>query len=49
MITREWKVFFATLKKEKLYQIPTYRMKKEEVKTIDDKLNTMEFKVFGGH
>ena len=23
--------FFATLKKEKLYQIPTYRMKKEEV------------------
>ena len=24
-------------------------MKKEEVKTIDDKLNTMEFKVFGGH
>ena len=26
--------FFATLKKEKLYQIPTYRMKKEEVKTI---------------
>lgn len=34
MIMREWKVFFATLKKEKLYQIPTYRMKKEEVKTI---------------
>ena len=26
--------FFATLKKEKLYQIPTYRMEKEEVKTI---------------
>ena len=26
--------FFATLKMEKLYQIPTYRMKKEEVKTI---------------
>ena len=26
--------FFATLKKEKLYQIPTYRMKREEVKTI---------------
>ena len=26
--------FFATLKKEKLYRIPTYRMKKEEVKTI---------------
>ena len=26
--------FLATLKKEKLYQIPTYRMKKEEVKTI---------------
>ncbi|MBQ9078402.1 MAG: DDE-type integrase/transposase/recombinase, partial [Ruminococcus sp.] len=25
--------FFATLKKEKLYQIPTYRMKREEVKT----------------
>ncbi len=24
----------STLKKEKLYQIPTYRMKKEEVKTI---------------
>ncbi|WP_367267470.1 hypothetical protein, partial [Ruminococcus sp.] len=24
----------ATLKKEKLYQIPTYRMKREEVKTI---------------
>ena len=26
--------FFATLKKEKLYQVPTYRMKREEVKTI---------------
>ena len=26
--------FFATLKKEKLYQIPTYRMKCEEVKTV---------------
>ena len=26
--------FFATLKKEKLYQIPTYRMEREEVKTI---------------
>ncbi|MBE6843482.1 MAG: transposase [Ruminococcus sp.] len=26
--------FFATLKKEKLYQIPTYKMKCEEVKTI---------------
>ena len=26
--------FFATLKKEKLYQIPTYKMKREEVKTI---------------
>ena len=26
--------FFATLKKEKLYQIPTYRMKHEEVKTF---------------
>ncbi len=26
--------FFATLKKEKLYQIPTYRMKREEVKTV---------------
>ena len=26
--------FFATLKKEKLYQIPTYRMKREEVKTF---------------
>ena len=26
--------FFATLKKEKLYQIPTYRMKREEVKAI---------------
>ena len=26
--------FFATLKKEKLYRIPTYRMTKEEVKTI---------------
>jgi transposase InsO family protein len=25
--------FFATLKKEKLYQLPTYRMKREEVKT----------------
>ena len=25
---------FCTLKKEKLYHIPTYRMKKEEVKTI---------------
>ena len=26
--------FFATLKKELLYRIPTYRMKKEEVKRI---------------
>ncbi|MEI3019642.1 IS3 family transposase [Ruminococcus sp.] len=26
--------FFATLKKEKLYQIPTYRMKHEKVKTV---------------
>lgn len=26
--------FFATLKKEKLYRIPTYRMTKDEVKTI---------------
>lgn len=26
--------FFATLKKEKLYQIPTYKMTKEEVKTV---------------
>ncbi len=26
--------FFATLKKEKLYQIPTYLMEREEVKTI---------------
>ena len=26
--------FFVTLKKEKLYQIPTYRMKREEVKTV---------------
>ena len=26
--------FFATLKKEKLYQIPTYKMTREEVKTI---------------
>ena len=26
--------FFATLKKEKLYQIPTYRMTRNEVKTI---------------
>ena len=26
--------FFATLKKEKLYQIPTYRMTREKVKTI---------------
>ena len=26
--------FFATLKKELLYRIPTYRMTKEEVKTI---------------
>ena len=25
--------FFATLKKEKLYQLPTYRMKREDVKT----------------
>ena len=24
-------------------------LSQEEVKTIDDKLNTMEFKVFGGH
>ena len=34
MIMPVWKVFFATLKKEKLYQIPTYRMKREEVKTV---------------
>ncbi len=26
--------FFATLKKEKLYQIPTYRMTREEVKSV---------------
>ena len=26
--------FFATLKKEKLYQIPTYQMKREEVRTV---------------
>ena len=26
--------FFATLKKEKLYQLPTYKMKREEVKTV---------------
>ena len=26
--------FFATLKKEKLYRIPTYRMKRDEVKTV---------------
>ena len=26
--------FFATLKKEKVYQLPTYRMKREEVKTV---------------
>jgi len=26
--------FFATLKKEKLYRIPTYRMTKEKVKSI---------------
>lgn len=26
--------FFATLKKEKLYQIPTYRMTREEVRTV---------------
>ena len=26
--------FFATLKKEKLYQIPAYKMKSEEVKTV---------------
>ena len=26
--------FFATLKKEKLYQIPTHKMSKEEVKTV---------------
>ena len=26
--------FFATLKKEKLYRIPTYSMKKDEVKTV---------------
>jgi len=26
--------FFATLKKEKLYRIPTYRITREEVKTI---------------
>ena len=27
-------IFFATLKKEKQYQIPTYRMKREEVKAV---------------
>ena len=26
--------FFATLKKEKLYRIPTYRMSREEIKTV---------------
>ena len=26
--------FFATLKKEKLYRIPTYRMRKDEIKTV---------------
>ena len=26
--------FFATLKKEKLYRIPTYRMTRNEVRTI---------------
>lgn len=26
--------FFAALKKEKLYQLPTYRMKREEAKTV---------------
>lgn len=26
--------FFATLKKEKLYQLPTYRMRQEEVKSV---------------
>lgn len=26
--------FFATLKKEKLYRIPTYKMKRDEVKTV---------------
>ena len=26
--------FFATLKKEKLYRLPTYRMTREEVKTL---------------
>ena len=26
--------FFATLKKEKLYRIPTYRMTREDVKTV---------------
>ncbi len=34
MIMREWKVLLLLLRKRKLYQIPTYRMKKEDVKTI---------------
>ena len=31
------------------FEAGNVELSQEEVKTIDDKLNTMEFKVFGGH
>jgi len=33
MTTPGWKAFFATLKKEKLYRIPTHQMTWNEVRT----------------
>ena len=32
--THGWKGFFATLKKEKIYQIAAYKLPREQVKTI---------------
>ena len=31
------------------FEAGNVELSQEEVNTIDDKLNTMEFKVFGGH
>ena len=31
------------------FEAGNVELSQEEVKTIDDNLNTMEFKVFGGH
>ena len=31
------------------FEAGNVELSQEEVKTIDDKLNTMEFKAFGGH